>query len=42
LGFAGDANDGPAASRLVRWQVPLRSGRPPGIGDALLPLPPVR
>jgi len=33
LGFAGNAAAGPEASRLVRWQVPLRSGRPPGIGD---------
>jgi len=39
LGFAGDAEDGPDASRLVRWQVPLRSTRPPGIGDGRLSLP---
>jgi len=33
LGFAGEAPAGRDASRLVRWQVPLRSPDPPGIGD---------
>jgi hypothetical protein len=38
--FAGSADAGPAASRLVRWQAPLASADPPGIGDDLPPLPP--
>jgi serine/threonine-protein kinase len=42
VGFAGSADDGPAASRIVRWQVPLRSPEPPGIGDAPLRLPSLR
>ncbi len=42
LGFAGAAGEGPEASRLVRWQVPLRSATPPGIGDMSLPLPKLR
>jgi serine/threonine-protein kinase len=42
LGFAGEADEGPDASRLVRWQVPLRSGQPPGIGDVPLALPSLR
>jgi serine/threonine-protein kinase len=37
MGFAGEIGDGPDASRLVRWQVPLRSATPPGIGDMALP-----
>ena len=37
VGFAGDAEDGPAASQIVRWQVPLRSTAPPGIDPAVLP-----
>ena len=39
LGFAGNVDSGPDGSRLVRWQVPLRSSRPPGIGDQPLSLP---
>lgn len=39
VGFAGDAEAGPGASRIVRWQVPLRSTDPPGIGDEELPWP---
>jgi len=39
VGFAGAADEGPSASRIVRWQVPLRSTEPPGIGDAPLFLP---
>ena len=39
LGFAGPADAGPEASRLIQWQVPLRSGLPPGIGDEPLFLP---
>lgn len=35
--FAGAADEAPAASRVVRWQVPLRSAEPPGIDDARLP-----
>ncbi len=42
MGFAGDLAEGPDASRLVRWQVPLRSGKPPGIGDMPLSLPKLR
>ena len=37
VGFAGDAGSGPAASRIIRWQVPLRSTDPPGIDPARLP-----
>jgi eukaryotic-like serine/threonine-protein kinase len=37
MGFAGDIGEGPDASRLVRWRVPLRSATPPGIGDMALP-----
>jgi len=29
--FAGAVEDGPAGSRITRWQVPLRSSSPPGI-----------
>jgi hypothetical protein len=38
--FAGGADADPAGSRLVRWQAPLASADPPGIGDDLPPLPP--
>jgi len=34
--FAGPAGDGPSASRVVRWQAPLRSPNPPGIDPAPL------
>ena len=33
VGFAGDAEESPGASRIVRWQVPLRSTDPPGIAE---------
>jgi hypothetical protein len=33
--FAAHPDDGPAASRLVRWTAPARSQQPPGIGSAL-------
>ncbi len=39
LGFAGEMDDGPDASRLVSWQVPLRASQPPGIGEISLALP---
>lgn len=39
VGFAGEAEEGPEASRIVRWQVPLRSPDPPGIGEDALNLP---
>jgi hypothetical protein len=39
VGFAGDAEDGPDASRIVRWQVPLQSPDPPGIRESALELP---
>lgn len=39
VGFAGDAEDGPEASRIVRWQVPLQSTDPPGIGERAPELP---
>jgi len=35
--FAGEAAANPAASRIVRWQAPLRSTDPPGIDPAELP-----
>jgi serine/threonine-protein kinase len=35
--FAGSADSGAAASRIIRWQVPLRSTDPPGIDAAALP-----
>ncbi|HEX4132010.1 MAG TPA: protein kinase [Pirellulales bacterium] len=38
VGFAGDKSAGPAASRIVRWQVPLQSTEPPGIRESK-PLP---
>ena len=31
VGFAGPAKEGPAASQIVEWQVPLRTSDPPGI-----------
>lgn len=37
VGFAGPPRAGAAASRAVRWQVPLRSPDPPGIDAAQLP-----
>lgn len=39
VGFAGDADDGPSGSRIVRWQVPLQSPDPPGIRETALDLP---
>jgi hypothetical protein len=33
VGFAGDKDSSPAASRVVRWQVPLQSPDPPGITE---------
>lgn len=33
LEFAGPPSDNPATSRVIRWQVPLRSTDPPGIGE---------
>jgi hypothetical protein len=39
VGFAGAADEGPSASRIIRWQVPLRSTEPPGIADTPLHLP---
>ena len=39
VGFAGDADDGPSASRIVRWQVPLQSPDPPGIRESALESP---
>ena len=35
--FAGARSSNPAASRIVRWQVPLQSLNPPGIEPAPLP-----
>jgi hypothetical protein len=37
--FAGDAQGAPAASRVTRWQVPLRSADPPGASTNSLFLP---
>ncbi|MBL9124171.1 MAG: hypothetical protein JNG90_11105, partial [Planctomycetaceae bacterium] len=37
VGFAGAPRDAFAASRAVRWQVPLRSPDPPGIDETRLP-----
>ena len=34
--FAGPAGRGPQASRILRWQVPLRSPNPPGIDPQAL------
>ena len=38
VGFAGEASNDPAASRLIRWRAPLQSANPPGIDPT--PLPP--
>jgi hypothetical protein len=35
--FAGPADGGPGANRVVHWQVPLRSPQPPGIDPDALP-----
>jgi len=35
--FAGSADAGAAASRVIRWQAPLQSTDPPGIDAAALP-----
>ena len=37
--FAGDAEGAPSASRITRWQVPLRSAEPPGASTNGLFLP---
>ncbi len=37
VGFAGDAQSGPTASRIIRWQAPLQSADPPGIDPTALP-----
>ena len=37
IAFAAPDATGPEASRLVRWQAPLRSGKAPGIAAPLLP-----
>ena len=37
VGFAGQSESAPAASRTIRWQAPLRSSDPPGIDAATLP-----
>ena len=37
--FAGRAEDGPAASRIVHWQAPLQSVDPPGVEVDALPHP---
>lgn len=39
LEFAGPADGLPAASRVTRWQVPLRSADPPGANTDTLSLP---
>jgi len=39
LGFAGSATAEPSASHVVRWQAPLESTEPPGIGDRFWRLP---
>ncbi len=39
VGFAGAADESPAASRIIRWQAPLGSPHPPGIDGSLLHLP---
>ena len=36
VAFAGSAEDGPAASQIVEWQVPLRTSDPPGIDPRTL------
>jgi len=42
VGFAGEVDAGVAASRVVRWQVPLRSPEPPGVGELQFELPSLR
>ena len=37
--FAGRAEEGPVASRAVRWQAPLQSADAPGVAVELLPHP---
>jgi hypothetical protein len=37
--FFGDAYEGPEAARLRRWQAPLRSSEPPGVGPGRAVLP---
>jgi hypothetical protein len=37
--FAGEESAGPNAARLRRWQAPLRSSEPPGVGAGRLTLP---
>lgn len=37
--FAGRSDEGPAASRIVRWQAPLGTPHPPGVEDGALHLP---
>jgi hypothetical protein len=37
--FAGGAEGPPSASRVIRWQVPLRSADPPGANANSLFLP---
>ena len=37
--FEGPADGEPTDSRVVRWQAPLRSGQPPGIGEIPLKRP---
>jgi eukaryotic-like serine/threonine-protein kinase len=39
VGFAGELDEGRAASRIIRWQAPLNSPHPPGIDDSRLPPP---
>ncbi len=39
MGFIGPIVDGPAASRVTRWQAPRRSPDAPGIGDEPLAAP---
>ncbi len=36
VSFAGPADEAPGSSRIDRWQVPLRSSRPPGIDSGTL------
>ena len=36
VGFAGLDEDGPAASQIIEWQVPLRTSSPPGIDPRTL------
>jgi hypothetical protein len=42
VGFAGAIHSGPAASRAIRWQVPLQSPNPPGINETRLPAATIR